>query len=140
MIVAGYYGITLAVYVSIRVSVCPSVLYFSPSVPPSLFLFLDDNLSKCQWILIKLGVCIDFVEIWFWIVNGQIFSDFDRVISPERSVFSFPDDNFSKIKGFSSNLVCSLMWRSGLGLANFINVLQSYPPGTCPCAHFWKIT
>ena len=38
----------------------------------SVFLFPDDNLSKCQWIFTKLGVCIDIVEISFWIANGQI--------------------------------------------------------------------
>ena len=33
--------------------------------PPhiSIFLFLDDNLSKCQWTFTKLGTCIDIVEI-----------------------------------------------------------------------------
>ena len=51
--VAGYYGITLAV----RVSVCLSY------VRPSVFSFPDDNLSKYQWIFTKLGVCIDIVEI-----------------------------------------------------------------------------
>ena len=52
-IVVGYYGITLVV----RVSICPSV------VPPSVFSFPDDNLSKCQWIITKLGMCIGIVEI-----------------------------------------------------------------------------
>ena len=69
--VAGYYGITLAVCVSIRASAC------RPSV---LFSFPDDNWSKCQWIFTKLGVCIDIVEMWFGIVSGQILSIFDRVI------------------------------------------------------------
>ena len=33
------------------------------------------------------------------------------------SIFSFGDDDLSKIDGSSSNLVCALMlWRSGLGL------------------------
>ena len=34
------------------------------------FSFPDDNLNK--WIFTKLGVCIDIVEIWFGIANGQI--------------------------------------------------------------------
>ena len=52
-----------------------------PSVHPSIrILFPDDNLSKHQWILIKLGTCIDMKEIWFGIANGQISSMFDRVI------------------------------------------------------------
>ena len=42
--------------------------------------FPDNNLSKCQWIFTKLGMCIDIVEIWFGVANGQISSNFDRVI------------------------------------------------------------
>ena len=42
--------------------------------------FPDDNLSKCQRILTKLGTCIDMKEICFGIANGQISSMFDRVI------------------------------------------------------------
>ena len=61
---ARYYGITLVVHLSV--------------IHPSVLLFLDDNLSKSQWIFTKLGVCI--VEICFGIANGQILSIFDRVI------------------------------------------------------------
>ena len=39
-----------------------------------IFLLPDDNLSKCQGILIKLGTCIDIKKIWFGIANGQILS------------------------------------------------------------------
>ena len=74
MIVVGYHGITLAV----PASICRSLSV----VHPSLFMFPDYNLSKCKWIFTKLGVCIDIVEIWFGIVNGQILSSFDRVICP----------------------------------------------------------
>ena len=42
-----------------------------------IFSFLDDNLSKHQWIFTKLGTCIDIVEIWFGIANWQISSNFD---------------------------------------------------------------
>ena len=73
-IVAGYYGIMLAVHPS----VCQSY------VPQSIFSVPDDNLSKSQWIFTKLNVCIDIVEIWFGIVNGQISSIFDRVICPRQ--------------------------------------------------------
>ena len=72
---AGYYGIMLIVGVSVRPSACR--MY----VRPSVFLFPDDNLSKCQWTFTKLGVCIDIVEIWFGIVDGQISSIFDRIFS-----------------------------------------------------------
>ena len=36
------------------------------------FLFLDNNFSKCQGILIKLGTCIDMKEVWFGIAKGKI--------------------------------------------------------------------
>ena len=68
---AGYYGFMLDVRVSVRLS----------SVRPSVgFSFPDDNLSKHQWIFTKLGMCIDSVEIWFGIANGQILSNFYGVI------------------------------------------------------------
>ena len=52
-----------------------------------IFLFLDDNLSKRKWIFSKLGMCIVVVEIWFWIANGQISSNCDRVICPRHAHF-----------------------------------------------------
>ena len=58
-ILAGYYGFTL--------DIRPSVSHLSVR-----FSFLDDNLSKHQQIFTKLGMCIDIVEIWFGIANGQI--------------------------------------------------------------------
>ena len=69
-IVVGYYGFTLDVRVSVHLSVHPSI-HFS---------FPGDNLSTHQWIFTKLGMCIDIVEIWFGIANGQILSNFHRVI------------------------------------------------------------
>ena len=49
-----------------------------------IFLFPDDNLSKCHWILTKLGICIDIKEIWFGIAHGQIMSIFSRAIFPQH--------------------------------------------------------
>ena len=46
-----------------------------------IFSFPDDKFSKHQWIFTKLGMCIDIVEIWFRIANGQILSTFDGVVS-----------------------------------------------------------
>ena len=67
---------------SMSPSVCVSIrlLYVRPSVR---FSFLDDKLSKHQWIFTKLGVCIDIVEIWFGITYGQISSIFDKSYLPE---------------------------------------------------------
>ena len=135
-IVAGYYGFMLGVHESVR-----------PSVHP--FSFPDDNLSKHQWIFTKLGMCIDIVEIWFGIANGQISSIFDRVICPRHThifvsgcvcpsicssavhlFFCFQMITWVNINGFSQNLVCALiLWRSGLGLlmgkfsSNFYGVI-----------------
>ena len=50
----------------------------------SIFSFLDENLSKYQWIFTKVGMCIDFVDIWFWIVNEQIMSTFDSYLPTKR--------------------------------------------------------
>ena len=79
---AGYYGFTLVVRESVR----PSVRFSFP----------DDNLSKYQWIFTKLGMCIDIVEIWFGIANGQISSIFDELSARDTSILSFPDYNLSK--------------------------------------------
>ena len=54
-----------------------------PSViGPAIFWFLNDNLSKCQWIFTKIGMCIDVVKILVGIGNGQIWSIFDMVYLP----------------------------------------------------------
>ena len=84
-IVAGYYGFTL----DIRQSVCPSGNRTSVCIS-----FPDDNLSKHPWIFTKLGMCIDIVDIWFGIANGQIPSNF----------VSFPDDNLSKYQEILTKL------------------------------------
>ena len=55
-----------------------------------IFSFLADNLSKHEWIFTKLGICIDIVEIWFGIANGQILSKFDGVLCPRHAhIFVF---------------------------------------------------
>ena len=46
----------------------------------SIFSFPDNNLSKYQGILTKLSPCIDIKKIWFGIANGQISSNFGRVV------------------------------------------------------------
>ena len=81
--VAGYYGFTLDVLVSVRPS------YVGPSVR---FSFPDDNLSKHQWISTKLGLCIDIVDIWFGIANGQI----TELSAWDMPIFLFPDYNLKK--------------------------------------------
>ena len=45
-------------------------------------------MSKYQWILTKLVVCIDIMEIWFGIINGQISSIFDSNLSAIQPYFT----------------------------------------------------
>ena len=81
-----------------RLCVCPSVS--RQSIRPSIRIsFPDDNLSKHQWIFTKLGMCIDIVENWFGIANGQILSNFDGVSCLRHAHILFPDDNLSKCQG-----------------------------------------
>ena len=99
----GYYSIMLAVRVSVR---------------PSIFSFPDDNLNKYQLIFTKLDVCIDIVESWFGIVNGQISSFFDSYL-PTMSEFTFPHDNFSKYQWIFAKLgVCIDIVKIWLGIVN----------------------
>ena len=70
-IVVEYNGFTLDVGVFVHPSICCPSIHIS--IP-------DDNLNKHQWILTKLGMCTDIVEIWLEIANGQISLIFDRVI------------------------------------------------------------
>ena len=73
------------IVLAVRVSVHP---YHRLSyIRLSVFSFPDGNLSKCQWIFIKLGVCVDIVEIWFGIVNGQILSIFDSYLPAICPIF-----------------------------------------------------
>ena len=46
--------------------------------------FISNNPCKHQWIFTKLGMCIDIMEIWFGIANGQILSNFYGVICPQH--------------------------------------------------------
>ena len=59
------------------------------SVCPTIFSFPDDNLSKSKWIFTKFGVCIDIVEIWFGIANGQISPIFDSPLPKHVCIFIF---------------------------------------------------
>ena len=94
----GYYGFMLDVRVSVGLSV--------------RFSFPDDNLCKHQWIFTKLGMCIDYVDIWFGIANGlyaltlrrsvlellmgKFHQMFTELSARDMPIFSFLDDNLSK--------------------------------------------
>ena len=41
-------------------------------------------------------MCIDIMEIWFGIANGQICQSFTELSAQDKPIFSFPDDYLSK--------------------------------------------
>ena len=72
-----------SVCLSLRPSVRPSAQSY---VRPSVYIsFPGDYFCKHQWILTKLGMCIDIGEILFGIANGQISSIFDGIICPRHA-------------------------------------------------------
>ena len=119
MIVAGYYSITLAVHLSVHLSICPFVrLYF--------------RFQMITWVNVKgFRPNLVFAEIWFGIVNGPISSIFDRVICLIFPNFHFWMITLVHVNGFSPNLVCALiLWRSGLGL--LIGKFRQFLTVICP--------
>ena len=64
-------------------------------------------------------MCIDIVEIWFGIVNGQILSVLTELSAHDVSKFSFPDDNFSKYQWIFTKLgVCIDIVKIWFGIAD----------------------
>ena len=61
-----------------------------------IFPFPDDNLSKCQWIFTKLGMCIDIVEIGLGLLMGKFRQFLTELSARDTPIFSFPDYNLSK--------------------------------------------
>ena len=113
--------------------VCLSILlYFCPC-----FLFPYYIFIKYQWIFTKLDMCIDIVEIWFGIANGQILSTFDRVIcqlltelsARHMIVAGYYHFTFLILKVFSfdeSSCICLLCYILSLALDAILMVLFSH--------------
>ena len=83
----------------------------------SIFLFPNNNLSKCQWIFTKLDMCIDAVDICSGIANGKILSILTVICSPIFCpYFGLWTITLVNINGFLPNLVCALiLQRSSFG-------------------------
>ena len=105
--------------------------FFDSYLPVNVSMFLEDNLSNCQWIFTKLGRCIDTVEIWFGIAIGQILSFLKASSAHYMSIFLFPDDNWNKYKWILTKLgtcICMCIdiveiW-CGLLMGNFFSVFD----------------
>ena len=102
---AGYYGFTLVVRVSIRLSVHPSVCRSigRTSVRPSVHPFYTPPHNSGR-------------VLWFHVGRPCVhLSVRSSVVRP--SIFRFRMITSVNINGFSPNSVCALiLWRSGLGL------------------------
>ena len=109
MRMAGYYGLML-------VSTCPSV-YLS-FVRPSVFSFLDYNLSKCQWIFNFVCALI----LWssgLGLLMGK-FCQFSTQLSPgDMSLSLFLDDNLSNYQWIFTTLSMYIdIFEIWFGIAN----------------------
>ena len=62
-----------------------------------IFSFPDDNLSKCQRIVIKLCMCIEIVKIWIGLLMGKFRQILIELSARDTPIFPFMDDNLSKI-------------------------------------------
>ena len=129
---------------SVSLSICQTFVHLS-YIHLSIFSFLDHNLSKCQWIFTKFFMCIDIVEIWFGIANGQILSIFDRVICLQPvSNFNSMMITLVNINGFFTKLnMCIDIVEIWFGIADgqILSIFdKSYVPTTSPYFHFQEIT
>ena len=101
-VVAGYYGFTF----DVRVSVRPSISRLSVRIS-----FPDDNLSKHQWIFL---VCT--LILWrsgLGLLMGKFRQILTELSARDTPNFRFRMITLVNINGFSPNLVCALiLWRS----------------------------
>ena len=73
-------------------------------------------------------MCIDSVQIWFGITNGQISSNVDR----DTPIFLFPDDNFSNCQGILTKLGTYIdMKEIWIGIGNG-KILAMFDRVICP--------
>ena len=74
-------------------------------------------------------MCIDIVEIWFGIANGQIFTELSARDTP---IFSFPDDNLSKRQWiFTKFGMCIDIVQIWFGIAN-VQISSNFDGVICP--------
>ena len=65
----------------------------------------------------KLGMCIDVVEIWFGMLMGNLCQFLTELSVGDTSIFLFQDNNLGKSQWIFTKLdICIyILWRSGLG-------------------------
>ena len=62
----------------------------------SVFSFLDNNFSKCQWIFTKLCVCIDIMDIAMRLLMAEFCLFLTELSARNTFLFYFQDNNLSK--------------------------------------------
>ena len=76
-------------------------------------------------------MCINIVEIWFGIANGQISSSFNRVIFPRRPHIFVSGNNLSKYQGILIKLGTGIdikeVW-FGIAKGQISSIFDSYLP------------
>ena len=89
-------------------------------------------------------MCIDIIEIWFGIANGQTRQFLTELSARDTPIFSFPDYNLSKQQGIFTKLAICIdikeIWYQIANGQNFIKFVQSYLPETRPYFRFRTIT
>ena len=76
-------------------------------------------------------MCIDIVEIWFGIANGQISSNFYGVICPRHAHFFVQDKNLSKYEGILTTAICIDIKETWFGITNG-QILSNFYGVICP--------
>ena len=63
--------------------------FFLHARDTSVFSIPNDNLSKYEWVFMKLAICIDIVKIGFGDANRQILSIFYSYLPATHPYFRF---------------------------------------------------
>ena len=122
--------IVVGIMVSYWLSMCPSSY---PSVCWSVFLFPDNNLSKCQWIFTKLCMCINIIKrSALGLLMGKFQQFWKELSIHNMSILLFPDNNLSWFQWIFTKLgICFGIAEIWFGIANG-QILSAYDRVICP--------
>ena len=89
-------------------------------------------MSKCQWILTKLGMLIDIIEVWFGIDNGQMLSNISLWRGNIISCFHLNHNLTNRWCVFRSSLIWMYIVYTDLSISLpkivYSNILKILPP------------
>ena len=135
-IVAGYYGFTLDVCVSVHPS--------NTSVRPSVFCFRMITWVNINGFSPNLVCALILWRSGLGLLMGKFCQNLTELSARDKPVFSFPADNLSKHQWIFTKLgMRNDLWRSGLGLliGKILQILTELSAReTCACFRFQTIT